>query len=338
MKILVVGPHYFDSMAWSVLETLKRMGHAVENFNNFKLLGLRHPSKLNQVMWHFLRMTCREPERFTNKKLVQKAKRMIPDLILIIGGQNIHPRCVAELKKSTEAKIVAWFGDHISNLGRQYLIGADYDALFFKEPYIVEKLRKNLGRDNIFCLPQCCDPTIHKPVELTDDEKEFYGCDIVVVGNIYYYREQLLKQLKRYNIKIWGSKPPLWLKDPYLKNFHMGRPVWGLEKAKTFRAAKIVLNSNHYSEIWGVNKRTFEAAGCGAFQIVDNLPGLEGLFEKGKEIVVFDDLQDLKEKIEYYIHHPEERREISNRACRRTHDEHTYEKRLERLLNIAGCQ
>ncbi|MGH7968412.1 MAG: glycosyltransferase family protein, partial [Limisphaerales bacterium] len=108
------------------------------------------------------------------------------------------------------------------------------------------------------------------------------------------------------------------------------------EKAKAFNAAGIVLNTMHYGEIAGVNCRLFEAAGCGAFQVADWKPSLPELFETEREIVTFRTRRELKEKVDYYLARPEERREIAARACARAHRDHTYEKRLEKMFGVMG--
>src|SRR5262249_53330060 len=112
-----------------------------------------------------------------------------------------------------------------------------------------------------------------------------------------------------------------------------GRVVFGLEKSKAFRAAKIVLNTMHFGEIEAVNQRAFDAAGCGAFQIIDENAALPELFEPGREIVTFRTLADLKEKVDYYLARPLERAEIAERAQRRAHAEHTMDHRIAVILD-----
>jgi spore maturation protein CgeB len=85
-----------------------------------------------------------------------------------------------------------------------------------------------------------------------------------------------------------------------------------------------------------VNCTLFEAAGCGAFQIADWKPALPELFEPEREIVTFRTRRELEEKVDYYLAHPEERREIAHRACTRAHREHTYEKRLKKMFEVMG--
>ncbi|HVB28620.1 MAG TPA: glycosyltransferase, partial [Terriglobia bacterium] len=79
-----------------------------------------------------------------------------------------------------------------------------------------------------------------------------------------------------------------------------------------------------------------EAAGCGAFQIADWKPALPELFEPEREIVTFRTRRELKEKVDYYLARPQERREIAARACARAHRDHTYEKRLEKMFELMG--
>lgn len=68
---------------------------------------------------------------------------------------------------------------------------------------------------------------------------------------------------------------------------HQGGQALNHEKVRAFRGAKVVVKNLHYGEVLGVNARTFEAAGAGAFQMVDWRPGLGQLFEDGKELIAF---------------------------------------------------
>jgi spore maturation protein CgeB len=88
----------------------------------------------------------------------------------------------------------------------------------------------------------------------------------------------------------------------------------------------------HPHEVYGLNKRAFEACGIGAFQMLDWTPGLSQLFEPGEEVVVFRHMQELKEKLNYYLEHDDERRRIAEAGKRRAAREHTYEDRLELML------
>jgi spore maturation protein CgeB len=212
------------------------------------------------------------------------------------------------------------------------MLASDLDAWFFKDPYMASVFRDKLAL-NAFYLPEACNSVWHRKVELSAEDRRKYGCDLVTASNMYYYRAKSLEIFQGYDLKIWGKSYPSWLSSP-LRSVYQDEYVAEVEKAKAFNAAKIVLNTMHYGEIEGVNCRLFEAAGCGAFQIADWKPALPDLFEPGKEIVTFKTQQELKEKVDYYLARPEERREIADRAYARAHREHTYERRLEKMFEI----
>jgi spore maturation protein CgeB len=118
---------------------------------------------------------------------------------------------------------------------------------------------------------------------------------------------------------------------------YQGRPVYNEEKARAYVCAKVVLNSMMYSEIWGLNARAFEAAGIGAFQMIDWRPGLSNLFEDGREVVSYKSIAQLKSLLAYYLPREDDRHAIAAAGKRRAIAEHTYGHRLTLLLEtVAG--
>jgi spore maturation protein CgeB len=103
-----------------------------------------------------------------------------------------------------------------------------------------------------------------------------------------------------------------------------------------FRSASIALNNQHPSEICGVNKRTFEIAAAGGFQLVSHRPGLDELFDDGRELVSYEGLDDLREKIRYYLVHDQLRQQIARAGQERVLAEHTYARRLHLLLDTVN--
>jgi spore maturation protein CgeB len=61
---------------------------------------------------------------------------------------------------------------------------------------------------------------------------------------------------------------------------------------------------------------------------------LAELFVPGKEIVTFDTIPELREKMAYYAARPEERAQIVAAGRERVLREHTYAHRIEQMLSI----
>ncbi|MEK7555444.1 MAG: glycosyltransferase [Patescibacteria group bacterium] len=326
-KILVIGNLYPDSFPENIAVTLKNMGYLTAVFSLDPFINTSNA--YFRILSGYAKRVSPLIENYFSKKLVRKAIDFNPDLI-ISTEPMIPPNAIIEIKKQTGAATVCWFTDSIANLDRQYILASPYDIIFTKEPFMAEFFEKKLGK-NAFYLPEACNPIWHKLTDLNDEEKKHFGCDINITGNMYYYRALILENFMDYNIKIWGPVFPKWLNSTTRK-FFQNEYVMKEKKAKAFKAAKINLNLIHYTEIRGVNCRAFEIAGCDGFQIADSKPTMKDLFEIGKEIVVFETLKELKEKVAYYLSHEKERNEIALMGYERAHKDHTYEQRLKTLI------
>jgi spore maturation protein CgeB len=193
-------------------------------------------------------------------------------------------------------------------------------------------IRSKLGK-RVFYLPECYSPQSLDPA-MADPADPIWATDICIAGNLYAYRVALFQQLVDHDMKIWGLPAPPWMRTGDLTPKLQNRYVAHADKARAFCGAKIVLNTLNPSEIWGTNVRTFEACGAGAFQIVDWRPGLEHLFEIGKEVEIFTDTNDLLSKIDFYLAAPEERIKIAQAGHSRAFYDHTYRVRLGQLLDV----
>jgi hypothetical protein len=118
------------------------------------------------------------------------------------------------------------------------------------------------------------------------------------------------------------------------------------ETARHYFGSKIVINIHRSAndDSWNsnrrripalsVNPRTFEIAACGAFQLTDVRNDLSTMYRPGEEIVVYHSPHDFIEKMNHYLTHERERRDIALRGLRRTLLEHTYTQRLRTLFKI----
>lgn len=328
MRISVIGRQFPDSIARNVSVTLQAMGHSVQSLDQdplFSLGGFRF-----RRLATLLLMTRRAQE-YLDRLISRQLIAFRPELIFNTYA-DLLPETVDQIKARLNAKAVYWFTDSMKNFGREYALEASYDALFFVDPYVVDFIHTKLGREAYY-LPEACNPQWHRRVSLNPQDVEKYGCDLTTAGNMYYYRAALLEPFQSYDFRIWGNSYPKWLKSP-LRRLYRDRFVAELEKAKAFGAAKIVINTIHYSSITGANCRTFETAGCGAFQIADWRPAMAELFEPDNEIVLFNTRDELKSKVDFYLAHPNQRQKIADAGYARAHRDHTFEVRLRRIFEV----
>ena len=247
--------------------------------------------------------------------------------IVINVDSLLVPSVVTRLRRSG-APVAFWFPDHVANLGRQLMLLAPYDAIFFKEPLLTDRLRAMLDLP-VYYLPEACNPRWHRPVVPAGTEP----C-LVIAGSMYPSRVRLLDRLiaKGIPLRLYGGGFPRWIGETACRAVHTGRYIAREEKARVFRSAAGVLNTMNLAEVNGVNARLFEAAGCGAAVLTDFRSTVPELFEVGKEVLVFHDFDDLVEQATRLLSERGLTARLGDAATQRAHRDHTYDLRVTAIL------
>lgn len=340
MNIMVIGKFYTEGFALHIAETLAAMGHSVIRFE----AGLKTKASSNIILHRLQQVNTNIYKTSDSVPAIRnwhmrKFWQIVGDGpaldLVIVCYDFLWPEEVTKLKRLSSAKVVMWFPDAIANFSQAFFMVAPYDALFFKDPYIPYALGDVLPGP-VYYLPECFNPAQHYLPDGEIPDKE-YQCDIATAGNSHSWRIAFYQHLAQYNVKIWGPYPPLWMPPGGTASMLQKKSVFNQDKARAFLGAKVVLNNLHFAEVWGLNVRAFEAAGIGAFQMLNWRPGLAQLFEDGKEVVSFKNMSDLKTKIDYWLHEPQKRLEIAAAGKKRAYNCHTYQIRLQLLLDtISG--
>lgn len=335
MKVIVVGNFAKDSFGTHIYETLIDMKYDVTSYT-----FVPNTYEYNNYFTHLLKKIYRFSFSILNNLYFYRKKRLkpffkilkksLPDLI-IVTHDFFWPIEISKIKNNCNAKIALWFPDAIVSFGRGYFLVSDYDYYFFKDPFIVKKLR-TVTKKPVFYLPECFNPKRHV-FDCTKKIRKEFICDLTCAGNFHSWRSLFFERLTNYDFKFYGVYPPKWMNKGALLKFFQGHPVFNETKAEAFLGAKIALNNLHYGEIMGLNARAFEIAGIGAFQLIDYNESLNELFEEGKEIISFYGVDDMLNKIDYWLKHENERRVIAEAAKKRSYNEHTYEIRLNTLID-----
>ncbi|MDD3265788.1 MAG: glycosyltransferase [Burkholderiales bacterium] len=333
-EILVIGTFETEDFGLHIAETLQAMQYKVIKHST-EYLPLYSGNKLVNIFNKGIRTIS----GFANQVSFYRQKRT-KKLINVVSQHNLTyiicahdllmPDEVRQIKEITNAKICLWFPDTLANFNKAFFMNCDYDAIFFKDPFIIQAMFGVLNTP-LYYMPECFNPARHKLSGNSSIDAK-YNCDITTAGNAHSWRVAYYNHLVDYDVKIWGPQPPLWMPKKKLFGKFQCKLVHNEEKAKAFLGAKIVLNNLYFGEVIGVNVRTFEAAGIGAFQMVDWRSGLAQLFKDGEEIVSYKSLSEMHQKIKYYLEHPELREKIATAGKARAYLEHTYEHRLNLII------
>lgn len=274
-----------------------------------------------------------------NEPLYQEVDKFQPDCVFLTESNWVFlPETIRRIQ-SQGCKVILWEANQNFRAGFRVNAIPLFDHIFTNDSYTIPVLSQFFLAKDVHYLAGGCDPKYHKPINLSPRDRERFAADIALIGSGSRNRVHLLETLSNYELKIWGY-PETWVREgasSRLKRHLCDEPVYGLKKTKIYNAAKINLNiQKTITQINGVSCRVFEIAACGGFVLSEYRKDLEQNFEIGREIAVFDGKEDLHRKVEYYLHHEDMRKAIAEQGRARALSEHTYEKKVERLLDIIG--
>ena len=322
MNIAIIGYESFDSLEFHLQDELAVQGHNAKIFDYQTYFPFKIDMGLSLISESYVENK--------NKKLLHSILEFDPDIVIGVY-RHIHPLVVKEIKQA-KIKIIHINPDQLSTLQNQQLFVEPYDIYFTKDPYMFSFMKNKLNF-NVKLYSEAFNPRVHKrpEVDLLKLEKET-NIDVLCFGSLYPYRNRMLHILKENNanLTLYGYKNKYF--DNYLINEYKNREIYGEEKAKILNGSKIVFNNFHYAEIESVNNKYFEVNGSGAFQICDYKPILKDLLPIDPKLVSFENMDEAKKMIDYYIDKPEKRFEIRDVIMNHFKENYTYRHLVNQIL------
>jgi len=221
-----------------------------------------------------------------------------------------------------------WFG-----LERQKDLEQDNFYKSIGHFFTVDKLMADWFNENTDVKGHYLQAGVYEPECYTDSlvEKGYYA-DVVFVGSKGYHPE-------------WQYRPKLlnWLENTYQDKFlHVGGDgktgvIRGAALNKIYGDSKIAVGDSlciNYDYPYYWSDRVYETLGRGGFMIHPYIKGMEKHFKDGKHLVFyeFNNFDDLKSKVDYYLKHDDEREKIRTAGHLHVKNNHTYTNRWRTIL------
>ncbi len=340
MKILLSGDFNKDSNNNFFIKHFSNLGVELDFFDDQKNYDENFPLKKRNLLRRILhRLIWKNVSKKVGFKFLEKIKEDKYDVIFIIKGWFYHPKIIAEIKRNLpQAKLICFNPDNPFNtwhhgVSNDWIRGSIpfYDVYFIWGEFLIEKLKK-AGVKRVEYLSFAYEPEVYFYEEpANEEEKNYYGSDIVFIGTWDEEREWWLNHLKDFDLKIWGND---WNRaNKGLRKKWMGKPAYAQDFRKICSASKICLNIIRKQNFPSHNMRTFEAPACRSFVLSTRTDEIKEFFEEDKEIVLFSTPEELREKINFYLENDELRKQIAYNGYQRVQGE-TYEKRCQKILEL----
>ena len=291
-----------------------------------------------------------------NRDLVSLIKTEKPDLFFsFMYTDELAFETLKEIKRYTTS--LAWFADdhwRLETYSRFYAPHFTWNITTWSKA--IEKYA-DYGITNIIRSQWACNSSVYKPIETSKD------IDVSFAGMRSTAREKMVRGISKYGLSIFltgfGWDTPRLKIEELVRlfsrskiNLNLNPPTSSLDLKSLgqicFRKSitkivpdfRLTKNTRAYldKKIPQIKARPFEVAGCGGFCISGKADDIENYYVPDKEMVFYNSIEDLVDKIRYYLDHHEERERIALAGYKRTQEEHTYEKRFESIFTKIGLK
>ena len=329
VKWLVFGKQGDYTLLWHIAKALVKLG-----FNLRKVLfkePLFTPPHPLSTRYLFLNRAL------IRKSLIHGICDFKPDVLLIVKGMYITPKDLIAIHKICGCLIVHLMNDEGDerNFERYSLpIAEESDVVFTAQESYIAKYKEH-GISNVYYFSYACDPDIHRSVSLNDQDLLKFSCDVSFAGTCRSERIRMIQAVASHHPVVWGNGWRRYKVPRDVKGFVRGKALVMDDLVKLYNASKITLNVHKPYEIYDgtkANMRVFEATASGVLLITDQPRGMKQMFTPDKELVCYDNLEELLELVDYYLDNTEERESIARRGQIRARREHTYLKRVKDML------
>ncbi|MBP3962000.1 CgeB family protein [Paenibacillus lignilyticus] len=303
---------------------------------------------IDQGIVEALRQTVREVHVADAKHMAEQASFIRPDWMLVLNGLHVFPDDHLQQVDAVRAmgiRTAIWFADDPYVTADTVTIAPHYDVVLTHELSTVE-LYRGLGCAEVAYMPLAVDPNWFKPMKVESAHRS----DICFIGQAFWNRVELFDAIAPYlkNRKVFIAGG-LWDRLRHYKQLQKFIRMGWLpvdESIRYYNGAKIVINLHRTTERGkdnknelnlpgrSINPRTYEIAACGTLQLTDVREDLPNYYVPGVELDTFSSPEELIMKLDYYLKHEEQRRQMAIRGLYRTLKDHTFVQRLQRVAEV----
>jgi spore maturation protein CgeB len=241
-------------------------------------------------------------------------------------GYELWTETLDLIRSSTTATIINWGTDDSWKYEQFTRFIADHvDYCVTTYPQIVEQARLQ-GVDNLVCSQWAANRnSLAAPLPAQQCRYP-----VSFVGSAYGNRKKWIARLRAMGVEIqcFGHGWP-------------AGPVAATDLPRIYRESVLTLNFGDSGlQLRGllpyhsrqIKARVFEVPGAGGCLLTEPAQHLEEYFRIGEEIIVFEEVDELAERIRYFLANPEKRDAIARGGFERVGKEHTYDRRFDDLL------
>jgi spore maturation protein CgeB len=275
--------------------------------------------------------------RRINAELLLAAKRLEPDLLVIVGMvEELRIGTLAQLRALLPVKVVWIWPDQMANWTTDMTTMLPVVDLVATFSSTTVKAFAEMGARDVLWVPLAADPELHGFTAAvgTGDIAPF---DVSFIGAWRPSREEILTNLDDCDLRIWGNN---WgraaRRDPVIRRAWQRTFLSGSDLTRAVRASRINLNIIEPSTYPASNMRVFELLIAGGFQLSSACPEVADVLRHGEHLYYFDRAPDVPDIVSDLLGRPEERQRVAEAGQREVAARHTYNVRARAIAERCG--
>ncbi len=324
-KAYVIKNHIYEDVAHGFIQMIRGYFNVPVCAEEIDICGAM-PDDESKKYWgdqHFAVGMKKEFEKLGYKANVLPRDRWYDQsragYVIVLRGKNPYYRPMGDNRK-----YIMWNISHPDDVTIDEY--NSYDYVFFASQKMHDEFASKLHVPSGVA-QQCVDDSAMVYEEGHDKQYE-----LLFVGNSRHVFRPILKDLipTEHKLTVYGRH---WEKFPvqdYVVSDYMDNSKVG----QAYHDAKILLN-DHWDDMREngiISNRIFDALAVGAFIISDDIPEIHELF--GDNVVTYHGREDLKEKIDYYLKHEEERDAKAKAGQKIALNGHTFRDRVAVMVKV----
>jgi len=335
----------------------KERGYSFEHYNFYDSLIKMENGKHSVVYFPIDEMLIDFGKEDMNKKLLETVEEEKPDLcFFFLFTDEIYPETI---RKITDSGVLTynWFADdhwRFDIFSKNY--AHNFSWVSTTDSQAIDKYKKN-GYNNVIHTQWACNHFIYKPVEFR------VGYDVSFVGQPHSDRRYIIDELANNKVRVncfgggWPSgrisqEKMIEIFSASKINLNLTKSSGGIDLISILKIflskkdGKFKINhplswSDYFKSFLGrsreqIKGRNFEIPGCGGLLLSGYADNIEDYYLPDKEMIFFNNIMDMTDKIKYYLSHEDEREKIRLAGYGRTLREHTYERRFIEIFKTIG--
>jgi spore maturation protein CgeB len=314
IRIVLTGQHSPGSNSLYIARALERCGATIRFLDDSRVFP-DWRNKRNRGLRRLLLKTVIEPE--WNRQLLTLVSQMRPQLVYITNADYCY-RTTLQSIRNAGIPVMCFYHD-VSWKDRQGSRFSDcidlFDLVSTTRQWHMPEFKAS-GAKAVSVVRFGFEPAVHRPVEPTSQDISYYGSDAALIATCEDQRREDCEQLlsgaaANLRLDIWGHHWNTLPQSSPARSYWRGRDAQEQEIPVIYACTKVALHwiawekSDRDPAMRAGdqhNSRTFQIAACGGAMMLAQRTGEHSsLFKEDEEAVFFSDVEELREKLAWWL-------------------------------------